>query len=290
MKALFVHPSCLMYSEIYLRLEPLGLELVAAAARQAGHHVRLLDLQVARHRDYFRILDEWRPDAVGFSLNYLANIPEVIDLAVHTRRRLAEGFIFVGGRSASFPAREILGHARAAIDCVVRGEGEGVTPLLLERAAEDRDNLHALAGVVTAAGEGAGPRLVDDLSRLRPARDLVPRRRKYFIGTLDPCASVEFSRGCPWDCAFCSAWTFYGRSYRKIDPARAAEDLQSIPEPSAFIVDDVAFIYPEHGLALAREIERRRIRKRYYLETRGDVLLRNKEVFERWLRLGLEYM
>jgi len=32
---------------------------------------------------------------------------------------------------------------------------------------------------------------------------------------------------------------------------------------------------------------RRGIRKRYYLETRGDVLLRNKKVFELWKRLGL---
>src|SRR5262249_52868758 len=44
------------------------------------------------------------------------------------------------------------------------------------------------------------------------------------------------------------------------------------------------------SLALAREIERRGVRKRYYLETRGDVLLRNKEVFHYWKRLGLEYM
>jgi hopanoid C-3 methylase len=34
-----------MYSKIYLRLEPLGLELVAAAARRAGHAVRFIDLQ-----------------------------------------------------------------------------------------------------------------------------------------------------------------------------------------------------------------------------------------------------
>jgi len=43
-------------------------------------------------------------------------------------------------------------------------------------------------------------------------------------------------------------------------------------------------------MAIADEIERRRIRKRYYLETRADVLLRNREVFERWTRLGLRYM
>jgi hopanoid C-3 methylase HpnR len=57
-----------------------------------------------------------------------------------------------------------------------------------------------------------------------------------------------------------------------------------------FIVDDVAFIRGEDGMAIADEIERRRIRKHYYLETRADVLLRNREVFARWTRLGLRYM
>ena len=116
------------------------------------------------------------------------------------------------------------------------------------------------------------------------------KRGKYFLGVLDPCASIEFTRGCPWDCAFCSAWTFYGRNYRKLNPEVTAEDLASIEEAGVFIVDDVSFIQPEHGLALAREVERRRIKKQYYLETRGDVLLRNKEVFRLWKRLGLKYM
>ncbi len=37
MKALFVHPGPLLYTKVFLRLEPLGLELVAEAARRAGH-------------------------------------------------------------------------------------------------------------------------------------------------------------------------------------------------------------------------------------------------------------
>ena len=65
-----------MYSEIFLRLEPIGLERVATAIRVAGHDVRLLDLQIFRHANYVAALDEFRPQAVGFSLNYLANIPD----------------------------------------------------------------------------------------------------------------------------------------------------------------------------------------------------------------------
>jgi hopanoid C-3 methylase HpnR len=279
-----------MYSEIYLRLESLGLELVAAATRKAGHSVRLLDLQAFRHEDYFRLLDAWKPDAVGFSLNYLANILEVVDLATETRRRLPRCFIFSGGHSASFTANEILEHADGAIDCVIRGEGEGITPKVLAAAAEDRAAVRALPGVVSLHGEGPPPKLVEDLDALHPARELLGRRRKYFIGVLDPCASVEFTRGCPWDCVFCSAWTFYGRSYRKLSPEVAAADLASIREPGVFIVDDVAFIQADHGFAIGREIEKRGVKKRYYLETRGDVLVRNREVFEYWKRLGLEYM
>jgi magnesium-protoporphyrin IX monomethyl ester (oxidative) cyclase len=277
-----------MYSEIYLRLEPLGLERVAAAVRAAGHEVRLLDLQIFRHRDYFREIETWAPDAVGFSLNYLANVPEVIDLAVETKRRRPRAFVFAGGHSVSFIGPEVLDHAAGALDCVVRGEGEAITPRLLEARGDPR--LESLPGVVTRRGAGPRPALIDSLDRHLPARDLTRRRRRYFIGVLDPCASAEFTRGCPWDCAFCSAWTFYGRSYRKASPEAAAEDVARIREPNVFLVDDVAFVQPEHGFAIGRELERRGIRKQYYLETRCDVLLRNREVFAYWKRLGLRYM
>ena len=92
MRVLAVHPGPLMYTKIFLRLEPLGLELVAEVARRAGHQVRLLDLQVESHRDYFRVLDDWQPEVIAFSCNYLANIPEIIDLAKASKKRLPDVF------------------------------------------------------------------------------------------------------------------------------------------------------------------------------------------------------
>ena len=85
-------------------------------------------------------------------------------------------------------------------------------------------------------------------------------------GVLDPAASIEFSRGCPWDCAFCSAWTFYGRSYRKVDPEICAEELRSIREPGVFIVDDVAFVHGD----LLFDVEQPARKQRRHL-TRQDV-------------------
>jgi hopanoid C-3 methylase HpnR len=279
-----------MYSKVFLRLEPLGLELAAAAARRGGHEVRLIDLQVETWKDYFRLLDRWQPDAVGFSLNYLANVPEVLDLARATRERRPNCFIFAGGHSASFTAPELLRHGDGALDCVLRGEGEASIGRLLDAAASDPRALGHVPGAVTLAGEGPAPVFVTHLDDLLPARDLLRHRRRYYIGQLDPCASIELSRGCPWDCTFCSAWTFYGRSYRTKTPARAVEEIEQIQEPGLFILDDVAFIQAEHGMAIGEAIARKDIRKRYWLETRADVLLRNREVFRLWARIGLKTM
>jgi hopanoid C-3 methylase HpnR len=284
-----VHPGPLLYSKIFLRLEPLGLELVAEAARRAGHEVRLIDLQVEDHRAYFRLVDEWRPALVAFSCNYLANVPEIVTLAKATKARHPAIHVCVGGHSASFTAEALIAHGAGAIDCVLKGEGEAGMPLLLQ-AVEAGGDLALVPGAVTAAGEGPPPHFVHSLDELRPARDLLRHRRKYFLGHLDPCASIEFSRGCPWDCTFCSAWTFYGRSYRALSTERIVEDLHAIGEPGVFIVDDVAFLHEERAMALGEAIARAGIRKEYYLETRGDVLLRNKEAFRFWKKLGLDYM
>lgn len=291
MKILAVHPGSLLYTKIFLRLEPLGIETIAAELRRAGHDVRLVDLQADDHAAYFREVDGWRPDVIAFSNNYLANIPEIIDLAKAARARLPEAFIFVGGHSASFVADEILEHGDGAIDCVLKGEGEAAVAKLMEVVAErDSARLLDVPGVVAPQGSGPTPVFVQSLDDLTPARDLLRNRHKYFIGVLDPCASIEFSRGCPWDCSFCSAWTFYGRNYRLKSAKVAADEVASIREPGIFIVDDVAFIQADHGMAIGEEIARRGIRKQYYLETRGDVLLRNKEVFKFWKILGLQYM
>jgi hypothetical protein len=102
MRLLLIHPSVLMYSEVFLRLEPLGMERVAAAARDAGHHVRVIDLQVESHAAMEKELAAFRPEAIGVSLNYLANIyelplPRRLDvgdrkqLYIHTRPGKADG-------------------------------------------------------------------------------------------------------------------------------------------------------------------------------------------------------
>jgi hopanoid C-3 methylase len=205
-RVLFVHPSPLMYSEIFLRLEPLGLERVAGAARSAGHEVLVIDLQVFSGCRLEREVREFRPEPVGFGLNYLANVPEVLDLAKAIKRRLPRCFVFARGHSVSFIAKHVLEQSEGALDAVVRGDGEVITLRLLAAARGGVRGVAQLPGLVSAEGQGWGaPLMLDSIEECPSARDLRRRRRRYFIGELDPCASIEFTRGCPWDCSFCSS-------------------------------------------------------------------------------------
>src|ERR1700749_774605 len=122
MRVLLVHPSALMYSEIFLRLEPLGLERVASALLADGHDGRPVDPQVYRQDQLQRQIAEFRREGVGFSLNYLANVPEVVNLAKWIKTLLPGCTVFAGGHSVSFVAEQVLEHADGAIDAVLKGE------------------------------------------------------------------------------------------------------------------------------------------------------------------------
>jgi radical SAM superfamily enzyme YgiQ (UPF0313 family) len=56
------------------------------------------------------------------------------------------------------------------------------------------------------------------------------------------CMSVQFSRGCPYDCEFCDITSLYGRKPRLKDTPQFIEELQAIYDAgwkgSVFVVDD----------------------------------------------------
>ena len=114
------------------------------------------------------MIAEWQPDLIAFSCNYLANVPEIVDLAKATKLALPRCFICVGGHSASFTARAILEHGDGAIDCVLKGEGEPAIVKLLEAVVDDRSSIAKVPGAVIEEGEGPRPGFVEHLDEIRP--------------------------------------------------------------------------------------------------------------------------
>ena len=135
MRVLLVHPSALMYSEIFLRLEPLGLERVAAALLADGHDVRLVDLQVYRSSSWSARWPNSGPRRSGSASTTWPTCPRWWTWPNGSRPCCPDCLVFAGGHSVSFVAEQVLAHAEGAIDVVLKGEGETGAPALLAAAA-----------------------------------------------------------------------------------------------------------------------------------------------------------
>ena len=142
---------------------------------------------------------EWRPDVIAISNNYLANVPEVIELAEGGQGDPA-GDVRLRGR----PQRVVRRAGTCSITPRVRstacsrGKGRCRVGALLEAVAErDARGLLEVPGIVTADGQGPAPSFLKSLEDLLPARDLLRHRRKYFIGVLDPCARSSSAGAVP---------------------------------------------------------------------------------------------
>jgi radical SAM superfamily enzyme YgiQ (UPF0313 family) len=133
--------------------------------------------------------------------------------------RLAGKTVVMGGFHASNLPDEALVH----VDSVVVGEGEQAWPHLLA----DFQN-GGLQRIYRADG------LID--TALIP-----PARREIFKGSGHLFTNtIQTTRGCPFDCEFCSVTAFYGRKYRKRPVGQVLAELQELRRANSFVffVDD----------------------------------------------------
>jgi radical SAM superfamily enzyme YgiQ (UPF0313 family) len=266
------------------------LPYVASALRAQGHEVEILDLLLARTTPdkIERRMLRFRPQLVGITsvtLNHhIANaIGEVV--------RKCDGSvpIVMGGPHVSF---EIEGSFRdlPALDYIGIGEGEH-TMVELARALEGKLDVRDVRGLALRHDGKivrTPPRaLEDDLDRLPdPARDLVPLARYL---AFDSHASVVTSRGCPYECVFCSAPAWTGRSVRYRTPSLCVDEIEDLAAKGfteITIEDDLFTLYRKHFLAVCDELVRRDTGIRWNAFSRVDTI--SPEIVETMARAGCQ--
>jgi anaerobic magnesium-protoporphyrin IX monomethyl ester cyclase len=260
------------------RFPPLGVLYVAAAARAAGHTVRVLDCTFLTRREAARRALAADADVVGVSC--LATLEDdCLGMARLLRGRCR--LLVAGGPLPTCDPEQFLG----AFDVVVRGEGERTMVELLA-ALEAGGGLADVPGVVTPArGTTCGAAtavfaparpFAEDLDALSfPARDLLPNDAYLADGRRRCGASVTTvmsTRGCPFACDFCSNVVF-GRSYRVRSPGPVVDEVEqalALGYDRISFADDVFTL--EHGriAAVCDEIERRGLRFAWECLGRAD--------------------
>jgi hopanoid C-3 methylase len=277
-----------------LMVEPLGLECVGSALKLHGHDVALIDLRLDRSSALRSALTSPRPGAVGISCGFTTDVYSTLWTARAVKQTIPGTPVFVGGHHASLIPGDFL-FPGSPVDAVVIGEGEW-TGLELADALERGDDPASVPGVLTLENRDGGYKerihstSLDDLPL--PDRRLTLRyRRRYHHAFDTPSACVETSRGCPFDCNFCSIWVFYQRRARRRSPERIVEDLEQVRmlgEDRVFFTDDIAFLQHDAYEELGHRIREAGLKHMYSCETRADLIVRYRDLFSLWREIGLK--
>lgn len=203
------------------------LSLTLLAALTPGEHeVALLDTRFAEP-DYGD-----PPDLVAISA-FTGEVPHAYEVADEFRRRGVT--VVMGGIHVSMVPDEALEHA----DCVVIGEAESTWPKVIEDLEAGRlqrtyraTDFHELAGTPIAR------------------RDLLDPDRYFTI------SSLQATRGCPFDCSFCTVTIYNGRSMRMRPIEEVVAELRTLPNRrSVMFLDDNIAIVKSYAKELFRAIK-----------------------------------
>jgi radical SAM superfamily enzyme YgiQ (UPF0313 family) len=212
MKVLFVSPGWekgRLWGELAFRFPSLSLAAIAAVTPPEWDVV-LMD-------DNTEKID-YACDADIVALTGMTpQAPRAYEIADEFRRRGKT--VVMGGFHASNLPDEALTH----VDAVVVGEGELVWPqLLLDYRSNSLKRLYKTGSLM-------------EMADIPVARRDIFKGKPYLLTN-----TIQTTRGCPFDCEFCSVTAFYGRKYRKRPVACILQELEQLRKVNsfAFFVDD----------------------------------------------------
>ena len=209
------------------------------------HHVAVADLILAQNNvreTVERLVQEHEPDIVGLSVMTFQR--KTAFKIVALVRSLRPGVrIVVGGYDPSLAPQSYMG-AADGVDFIVRGEGE-LTFRELLRAIEAGSDFSHILGLIYQTAEGWKENLPRPVHSLDGDEIRLPKRDARVLSGYTMMGRqvdvIETSRGCTFDCGFCSIIEMRGRNFHTYSFDRVLADIRDARDRGTralFIVDD----------------------------------------------------
>jgi anaerobic magnesium-protoporphyrin IX monomethyl ester cyclase len=225
------------------------------------HHVAVADLILVQNtvrETVERLVREIKPDVVGLSVMTFQRktAMRIIQLV----RSLQPGVrVAVGGYDPSLAPGAYMEEG-CGIDYIVRAEGE-ITFRELLRALESGEGFDRIQGLTYRASDGWHQNPPRPTHSLEGNEIRLPKRSARVLDGYTmmgrPVDVVETSRGCTFDCGFCSIIEMRGRNFHTYSFDRVLADIRDAREHGAraiFIVDDNISLNIHRFEALCRAI------------------------------------
>jgi anaerobic magnesium-protoporphyrin IX monomethyl ester cyclase len=182
-------------------------------------------------------------------------------------------------------------------DYIILGEGE-LTLLELVNALEEEKNTDDIAGIVSIQNGilTANPKrsVLQNLDELPiPAWDLVDMNEYKLIWRESGqqfTLNIATTRGCPYKCNWC-AKPIYGNRYNSHSPEYIAKHIEFLSASYGvnrfWMCDDIFGLKPNWVRNFNDELRKRRLKIRYYIQSRVDLLLK-EDTIDMLAESGLE--
>jgi radical SAM superfamily enzyme YgiQ (UPF0313 family) len=214
--------------------------------------------------------------------------PTAFKVAALVRREHPEARIVVGGYDPSLAA-DAYADPALPIDFVVRGEGERTLNELLG-GLESGGNLENIAGLSWRRDDAFvhnAPRHAGPVDALRPP-DRGARVLAGYTMLGRPVDVVETSRGCTFDCSFCSIVEMRGRNFHPFTLERVLADIRDARARGArvvFLVDDNIMLDVQRFTSLCRSIVDEGLHDvRYIVQAMTSSIANHGQVLVPWMR------
>jgi B12-binding domain/radical SAM domain protein len=285
--------SDLIPSSSMFEMYPIGFTSIAEYLEGAGYPVRIANLAV-------RMLNDEKFDAealikrlpapvFGIDLHWLVSAHGAIEVAKIVKRCHPEAKVVVGGLSASYYSRELIGYPE--IDYVMRGDSTEEPLRQLMDCIRGEKEPEAVPNLVWRDGQG---RIQENPVSYVPA-DLSNVMVSYYANTVRsvikyrdlasyapfkgwvhyPIAAVLTCRGCTENCVVCggSAAAFRNFYHRKRtvfrSPKSVAQDVNQIQRFSngpIFILGDLRQAGDDYAYEVLHLLEKNRVKNQVILE------------------------
>ena len=240
MKIALVYPPTTVYEgdpSKGSQIIPLGLAYIGAVCEKE-HEVRIFDfsasdnVEIHNGHTYYgtpkiEILAElhaYKPDILGIQCMYSAYAEDAYEIA--RIGKMLGCLTVMGGAHASACYLEVLKNPE--VDLVVIGEGEETFLEIIQKFA-NKENLSNIRGT---AGNGLRP-LIKNIDTLPfPALHLLPikqylTKNRDALFNMRSAMFVITSRGCPYNCKFCSVRSVW-KGWRYHSPERVVDEIEAL--------------------------------------------------------------